>query len=71
MDAAGIDMQVLCPTTAGVKILAPDLAVRLAREANEILAERVAAHPDRFAELDRGVTELGFKGRLINGSTAL
>ena len=50
MDAAGIDMQVLSHAAPSLQKL-PDaeLAVRLARAANDRLAETVAAHPDRFA----------------------
>src|SRR4051794_2704119 len=85
MDAAGIDMQVLSPAAPSLQKL-PDaeLAVRLARAANDRLAETVAAHPDRFAgfaalptpdpiaaadELERAVTRLGFKGAMVHGLT--
>jgi 2,3-dihydroxybenzoate decarboxylase len=59
-------------------------AVSMARQANEYLAERIRQHPDRFAgfaalplqdpvaaveELERAVTQLGFKGALVNGHT--
>jgi len=59
-------------------------AVGLARQANDYLAEQIHQHPDRFAgfaalplqdpvaaveELERAVTQLGFKGALINGHT--
>ena len=59
-------------------------AVSLAREANDYLFEQIRHHPDRFAgfaalplqdpvaaiaELERAVTQLGFKGALINGHT--
>src|SRR4051795_13505348 len=46
MDAAGIDMQVLSHAAPSLQKL-PDaeLAVRLARAANDRLAETVAAHP--------------------------
>ena len=58
--------------------------MRLARGANDRLAETVRAHPDRFAafaalptpdpeaaadELERAVTQLGFKGAMIHGLT--
>jgi 2,3-dihydroxybenzoate decarboxylase len=60
------------------------LALRRAAENNDFLAERVARRPDRYGgfahlamhqpelaarELERAVTELGFKGALINGHT--
>lgn len=82
MDSAGIDIQVLSHTNPAVENLAPEVAIPLAREANDYLAEAIAAHPDRFAgfatlpatdpvaaaaELERAVNELGFKGALING----
>ena len=85
MDAAGIDMQVLSHGAPSVqKIADAELAVRLARAANDRLAETVRTHPDRFAafaalptpdpkaaadELERTVTRLGFKGAMIHGLT--
>ena len=85
MDAAGIDIQVLSHAPPGTqKVADPELAVRLARGANDRLAETVAAHPDRFAafaslptadpvaaaaELERAVTRLGFKGAMVHGLT--
>ena len=59
-------------------------AVALAQQANDYLAEQIRHHPDRFAgfaalplqdpvgaakELERAVTQLGFKGALVNGHT--
>jgi predicted TIM-barrel fold metal-dependent hydrolase len=83
MDAAGIDIQVLSHGAPSVqKIAEPELAVRLARSANNRLAETVRSHPDRFAgfamlptaepkaaadELERAVTRLGFKGAMVHG----
>ena len=84
MDAAGIDMQVLSHGAPSVQRLDAELAVRLARGANDRLAETVRAHPDRFAgfamlptadpktaadELERAVTRLGFKGAMVHGLT--
>jgi len=61
-----------------------DQAISLARQANDYLAEQVRLHPDRFAgfaalplqdpkaaadELERAVTQLGFRGALVNGHT--
>ena len=58
--------------------------MRLARGANDRLADTVRAHPDRFAgfamlptadpkaaadELERAVTKLGFKGAMVHGLT--
>ena len=84
MDAAGIDVQVLSLTFPGVEQLEAAEAVAFARETNDLLAEAVRRHPDRFAgfaalptaspqaaadELDRTIGEYGFKGALINGHT--
>jgi predicted TIM-barrel fold metal-dependent hydrolase len=84
MDEAGIDMQVLSHANPGLQKLNAENAVRLARVANDRLAATVRAHPTRFAafaaiptpdpkaaadELERAVTQLGFKGALINGTT--
>jgi 2,3-dihydroxybenzoate decarboxylase len=84
MDAAGIDLQVLSHTAPAAQNLDPETAVRAARSANDLLHRTVIAKPDRFAgfailptpdpaaavkELERGVTELGFKGAMIHGLT--
>jgi uncharacterized protein len=84
MDAAGIDMQVLSLTSPGVEQLEAAEAVAFARETNDLLAEAVRRHPDRFAgfaalptadpeaaadELERTIRDHGFKGALINGHT--
>ena len=84
MDAAGIDVQVLSLTFPGVEQLEAAEAVAFARETNDLLAEAVRRHPDRFAgfaalptaspeaaaeELERTIREHGFKGALINGHT--
>ncbi|HLZ60186.1 MAG TPA: amidohydrolase family protein [Ktedonosporobacter sp.] len=59
-------------------------AISMAQQANDYLAEQVRKHPDRYAgfaalplqdpkaaadELERAVTQLGFKGALVNGHT--
>jgi predicted TIM-barrel fold metal-dependent hydrolase len=82
MDAGGIDVQVLSHGAPGTEQLEPKQAIRLAREANDYLADAIAVHPDRFAafatlptaapgaaadELERATGKLGFKGALING----
>lgn len=84
MDAAGIDMQVLSHTAPGVESLAAVDAVALARESNDLLADAVRHHPDRFSgfaslptpdpdaaaeELERAVTRLGLRGGAVNGRT--
>jgi predicted TIM-barrel fold metal-dependent hydrolase len=82
MDAAGVDVQVLSLISPGVEQLEPSDAVRVARDANEYLAEAVARHPARLAglaalpmavpeaaadELERMVRDRRFKGAVING----
>jgi predicted TIM-barrel fold metal-dependent hydrolase len=84
MDSQGIDVQVLSMAQPGLEHTAADRAVPAARAFNDRLAEAVTAHPDRFGafaalptaapaeaarELDRAVSELGFKGALVNGRT--
>ncbi len=84
MDEAGLDVAVLSLTTPGVQNIDADLAVSLARNANDALAAAVRAHPDRlqgFAtlptpapqqaakELDRAVRELGLHGAMLHGRT--
>ncbi|MCC6775912.1 MAG: amidohydrolase [Hyphomicrobiales bacterium] len=84
MDAAGIDVQVLSHNQPGCQALEAKEAVPVAREVNDFLFEAVQKHPARFAglaalptadpaaavrELERAVTELGFKGAMINGHT--
>jgi predicted TIM-barrel fold metal-dependent hydrolase len=84
MDAAGIDLQVLSHVQPGVQTLERDLAIRLSKEVNDWLGAIVQAYPQRFAgfamlpmqsprdaadELERTVTQFGFKGALINGHT--
>jgi predicted TIM-barrel fold metal-dependent hydrolase len=84
MDAAGIDLQVLSHVQPGVQILDRDTAIQLSREINDWLGGIIKEYPTRFAafamlptqspedaadELERTVTQLGFKGALINGHT--
>ena len=84
MDAAGIDVQVLSFSSPGAQGFGADIAVPMARDANDRLHETVKAHPSRFAgfaalptaapeaaadELERTVTKLGFKGTMIHGHT--
>ncbi|MGE0370704.1 MAG: amidohydrolase family protein [Gammaproteobacteria bacterium] len=84
MDEAGITMQVLSNTGPGPDLVPGPAGTDMARAMNDHLAEAVARHPDRFAgfavlpmcspddaaaELRRSVTELGFLGALINGTT--
>lgn len=85
MDAAGIDVQVLSLTSPGIQSISdPAEAVRTAITANDLVADAVRQHPDRFAafaalpcqdpaaavaELRRCVEQLGFVGALVNGHT--
>ena len=84
MDEAGIDIQVISHGAPSTQRLDPDIAVRLSRNANDRLAQAIAVHPDRFAgfaalptpdpkaaadELERTVTQLGFKGAMVHGLT--
>jgi uncharacterized protein len=82
MDNSGIDLQVISNITSVAASRTGDEGVKLAREANEQLADAIAAHPDRFAgfaslpmtqpeaaadELERAVRSLGLKGPMIFG----
>ena len=84
MDAAGVDVQVLSFGSPGPQGFGADVAIPMARDANDLLFEAVKAHPERFAgfaalptadpdaaadELERTVTKLGFKGTMIHGHT--
>jgi predicted TIM-barrel fold metal-dependent hydrolase len=84
MDEAGIDVQVLSHGAPGTHRLDAEIAVPLARRANDRLAEAVRAHPTRYAgfatlpaadpkaaadELERCVDKLGFKGGMVHGLT--
>jgi 2,3-dihydroxybenzoate decarboxylase len=85
MDSDGIDFMVLSQTTPGVQIETDTAkATRIAREANDFLAERIQRHSARFGgfahlalqdpagaadELERCVRQLGFVGAMINGHT--
>ena len=84
MDAAGVDVQVLSFGAPGPQAFGADIAIPMARDANDLLYRTVQAHPDRFAgfaalptadpaaaakELERSVTRLGFKGTMIHGHT--
>jgi 5-carboxyvanillate decarboxylase len=81
MDAAGIDLAVLALTSPGVQVMSAGDGTAFAAYANDWLADRIAAHPDRFAglaacapqepeaaakEIERGVTKLGLKGVILN-----
>lgn len=83
MDAGGVEMMVLSLNAPAVQAIPdPARAIEVARRANDFAAEAVARHPDRFQsfaalpmqdpdaatrELERCITELGFRGALVNG----
>jgi 2,3-dihydroxybenzoate decarboxylase len=82
MDAHGVDMQVLSFGSPGPQAFAAEVAIPMARDANERLFESTKKHPRRFAgfaalptadpraaadELERCVKRLGFKGAMIHG----
>ena len=82
MDAAGVDVQVLSFGSPGVQAFDEDVAIPMARDANDRLRKAILANPSRFAgfatlptaspkaavgELERCVRELGFKGAMIQG----
>lgn len=82
MDAAGVAMQLLSLNFPGTEQSDPAEAMAIARDANDIAADAVRKHPDRFTalaalptgapeqaagELERCVRQNGFKGAVING----
>jgi 2,3-dihydroxybenzoate decarboxylase len=84
MDEAGIDMQVLSHNAPSTQRLDAESAVRLARGVNDRLHAAIQRNPGRFAgfaalptpdpkaaadELERAVTQLGFKGAMVHGLT--
>ena len=82
MDANGIELAILGLNSPALQaILDPAEACDVARKANDVLADEIARNPARFAgfaglpmqdpeaaarELSRCVTELGFKGAMVN-----
>jgi uncharacterized protein len=84
MDEGGVSLQVLSLAAMGVDELAPAEQTAVLRGVHDEVAAAVKARPDRFAafatpgmkdpaaavkELQRCVTELGFKGLLLDGTT--
>ncbi|HEV8015657.1 MAG TPA: amidohydrolase family protein [Stellaceae bacterium] len=82
MDAHGVDVQVLSFGAPGPQGFGKEIAVPMARDANDRLRAAIDRHPDRFAgfaalptadpeiaaeELERAVKQLGFKGAMIHG----
>src|SRR3972149_2435881 len=77
MDDAGITMQALSLSPPGVQCFSAEDGTHWARKVNDALAKVVKEHPDRYVglasiapqspqaaadELERAVTELGFRG---------
>lgn len=87
MDDCGIELSIVSLNSPAVQARTDrQLAIDVARRANDQLAERIARRPDRFrgfaalplqdpdaatAELRRAVEELGFVGALVNGYSQL
>jgi len=84
MDTAGIDVQVLSFGSPGAQAFGADVAIPMARDANDRAYEAMKKYPGRFEgfaalptadpkaaadELERAVTKLGFKGTMIHGHT--
>jgi predicted TIM-barrel fold metal-dependent hydrolase len=82
MDAHGVDVQVLSFGSPGPQAFGAEVAIPMARDANDRLHAAVKANPRRFAgfaalptadpkaaaaELERCVKQLGFKGAMIHG----
>ena len=81
MDEQGVDVQVLSFGSPGCQGFGADVAIPMARDANDRLYQAIQKYPARFAgfaalptadpkasvdELERCVTELGFKGAMIH-----
>jgi 2,3-dihydroxybenzoate decarboxylase len=84
MDATGIARQIVSLTSPGVQIFDAAQGTALATSFNDQLAEACRKYPERFSglaaiapqnpegaakELQRGVTQLGLKGAIINSNT--
>ena len=84
MDAAGVDVQVLSFGSPGPQAFGAEVAIPMARDANDRLYQAIQKNPGRFAgfaalptadpeaaaqELERCVGKLGFKGAMIHGHT--
>jgi len=84
MDATGIHRQLLSLAAPGIQVFDGDTAASLAALSNDVLADAVRRHPNRFSglaavapqkpaeaarELERSVRTLGLKGAIINSHT--
>lgn len=83
MDDNGITFQVLSVDSAGANVLRQNDAIAFARDYNDLIAEKIKDHPDRFSafahlpvnlpeaaadELERAVKQYGFRGTMIRGT---
>jgi len=81
MDAQGVDLQVLSFGSPGPQAFPADVAIPMAKDANERMHQAVQKYPKRFAafaalptadpraaasELERCVKQLGFKGAMLH-----
>ncbi|HEV2645452.1 MAG TPA: amidohydrolase family protein [Acidobacteriaceae bacterium] len=86
MDEAGVDLQVLSLASIGFDSFSAAESIPLARDINDELAAAIRTHPTRFAgfatlpvkdpsmaakELERCITQLGFSGVMLNGTTSI
>lgn len=84
MDESGVDVQVLSPSAPGVQNFGAKKSVEVAQQINDFVAGVVQQEPTRFdafatlatpdpeeaaRELERTVTQLGFKGAMLQGRT--
>lgn len=84
MDVAGISLQLLLLTAPGVQVFDAATATSLAADTNDELASAIARQSQRMAgltviapqdpakaasEIQRGMTELGLKGAVVNSHT--
>ena len=82
MDDNGITLQVLSVDGVGAQLLGPESGPAFASRYNDLIAEKIAAHPNRFAafahlpmtaplaaadELERAVSRYHFRGAMIRG----
>jgi uncharacterized protein len=84
MDEGGITMQVLSLAAVGLESLTPENENPVLRSVHDESAQAIRSHPDRFAafataglkdvpdtikEIQRCITQLGFKGVYVDGTT--
>ncbi len=84
MDQFGVDMHLLACTAPGVQMLAPDVAIGVAKACNDRFADLIKRRPDRFAalttvapqapaeaakEMERAINTLKLNGFMINSHT--